>query len=716
MQDLKNTVLALMGIIAAVCMIAFIVVFLLIKYVFKQELGDEKMQEIAKAIKDGAMAFLSRQYKTIFVMAIVVSILLGFITRVDNYFNWYTFISFIAGAICSGLSGFIGMYVAVSSNIRAAAGARQSLNKSLIISFRGGAVTGLAVTTLSLIGVGGLFCLFGGLRGEEAVVKDAALLILGYGFGASFVALFAQLGGGIYTKAADVGADLVGKVETGIPEDDPRNPAVIADLVGDNVGDCAGRGADLFESTAAENIGAMVLGIALYPVFGIYGIMFPLVARASGIIASIIGIFTVKTKEDEDPMNALNRGYSITTIFSAIFLFIITKFMLRGVGEFYGKIRYINFFGCALIGLILSFIFVYITEYYTSMSYRPVKSIAHSSKTGAATNIITGIAVGMESTFLPVIFISIAIFVSYYLGQTSGLRELGFNGGLYGTAVATMGMLATCSYILAMDTFGPITDNAGGITEMSGAPEEIRRRTDVLDACGNTTKALTKGYAVGSAALATFILFSAYLDKVKLALDIPLNETYAVDIGKIEVFLGGFIGAMMVYLFSSTAMNAVGRAASYVIEEVRKQFREMPGIIEGTQKPNYGECVDIVTKGALKEMVLPGLIVILAPIIVGFVLGAEAVAGFLMISTITGILVALFLNNSGGAWDNAKKLIEIGDFGGKNSKTHKSGVVGDTVGDPFKDTAGPSIHVLIKLISTVTLLFAVLFVKYALIK
>ncbi len=716
MQDLKSTILVLIGVIAATCVIAFAVIFMLIKYVFKQDLGDKKMQEIAKAIKDGAMAFLSRQYKTISIMAVVVSVLLGFITRGDGWFNWYTFISFVAGAVCSALSGFIGMYVAVSSNIRAAAGAKQSLNKSLIVSFRGGAVTGLSVTTLSLIGVGGLFCLFGGLKGEVESVKNAALLILGYGFGASFVALFAQLGGGIYTKAADVGADLVGKVETGIPEDDPRNPAVVADLVGDNVGDCAGRGADLFESTAAENIGAMVLGIALYPVFGVYGIMFPLIARAAGIIASIVGIYSIKTKENEDPMKALNRGYSITTVIAAIFLFFITKYMLSGVGEYYGKIRYINFFGCALIGLILSFAFVYITEYYTSMSYRPVKSIARSSKTGAATNIITGIAVGMESTVLPVVFISIAIFLSYYLGQTSGLRELGFNGGLYGTAVATMGMLATCSYILAMDTFGPITDNAGGIAEMSGAEGEVRKRTDILDACGNTTKALTKGYAVGSAALATFILFSAYLDKVKLARGMKLTQLFTVDIGKVEVFLGGFIGAMMVFLFSSTAISAVGRAASYVIVEVRRQFKEKPGIIEGTEKPDYGQCVDIVTKGALKEMILPGVIVILTPILVGFLLGAEAVAGFLMISTITGILLALFLNNSGGAWDNAKKLIEVGDFGGKNSKTHKSGVVGDTVGDPFKDTAGPSIHVLIKLISTVTLLFAVLFVKYALIR
>ncbi len=707
----------MLGFVGLVSIIAIIFIFIMTRYVFSQEMGNDKMCEIAVAIKEGAMAFLNRQYKTIAILACFVSILLGFLTRNrGQIINWHTFISFILGALCSGIAGYIGMYVAVNSNIRAAAGAKHSLNKSLIISFRGGTVTGLSVTTLSLIGVSFLFYIFGGIDGTAEAIKGAPLLIVGYGFGASFVALFAQLGGGIYTKAADVGADLVGKVEAGIPEDDPRNPAVIADLVGDNVGDCAGRGADLFESTAAENIGAMILGIALYPVFGVYGILFPLVARATGIIASIIGMFFVKAKEQDDPMKSLNIGYSVTTLLSAIFLYFVTRHMLTGIGQYAGQIKYMNFYGCALIGLLLSFAFVYITQYYTSTAYRPVQDIARASQTGAATNIISGISVGMESTFAPVVVISLAIYFSNYLGQASGLTELGFNGGLYGTAIATMGMLATCAYILAMDTFGPITDNAGGIAEMSGASEEIRLRTDRLDACGNTTKALTKGYAVGSAALATFLLFSAYIDEVKMALGKAAHDVFTVDIGKPEVFIGAFAGAMIVFLFSSTAIRAVGKAAQYVILEVRRQFKEKPGIMAGTEKPDYGQCVDIVTKGALKEMILPGCIVVIAPIVIGLLLGPESAAGFLMVATIVGVLVALFLNNGGGAWDNAKKFIELGNYGGKKSEAHKASVVGDTVGDPFKDTAGPSLHVLIKLFSTITLVLATLFVNYSLLK
>ncbi len=666
--------------------------------VFSQDKGTSKMQEIAQAIREGAMAFLHRQYETIGFLSIVVAGILWLATR-----DPHTPIAFITGAICSAISGYIGMYVAVNSNIRSAAGAQHNLDKALRIAFRGGAVTGLSVTTLSLVGVAGLFYAFGGASSDLEIVKEAPHLIVGFGFGASFVALFAQLGGGIYTKAADVGADLVGKVEAGIPEDDPRNPAVIADLVGDNVGDCAGRGADLFESTAAENIGAMILGIALFPFFGIYGILFPLVARAAGIVASIAGMFFIKARENEDPMRALNRGYLVTTLAAAVFLLPVSYVMLGGLkGESY----YLNFYGCAIIGLLLSFIFVFITQYYTSYDFRPVKSIAKASETGPATNIIMGIAVGMESTALPVIFISAAIFGSYWLGGLTGLP----NGGLYGTAVATMGMLATCAYILAMDTFGPITDNAGGIVEMSDAPEEVRKRTDRLDACGNTTKALTKGYAIGSAALATFLLFSAYLEEVKGILGISPTANFPIDIGKPEVFIGAFLGAMIVYLFSATAIKAVGHAAQYVIMEVRRQFKEMPGIMDGTQKPEYGKCVDIVTAGALKEMVLPGIIVVVAPILVGVIMGAEAAAGFLMIGTISGIILALFLNNGGGAWDNAKKYIELGNHGGKNSEAHKAGIVGDTVGDPFKDTAGPSLHVLIKLISTITLVLAGLFV------
>jgi len=667
---------------------ALLISLYMIYTVFKEEEGPKEMQQVALAIREGAYAFLKRQYSTIAGLALVVAILLALLT------NIHTAIAFITGSAASALAGFIGMYVAVHANLKTAAAARSSLAKALIIALRGGAVTGLAVTALSLLGVAALFYAYGGARDPVR----AALDIVGFSFGASFVALFALLGGGIYTKAADVGADLVGKVEAGIPEDDPRNPAVIADLVGDNVGDCAGRGADLFESTAAENIGTMILGIALYPVLGVKGILFPLVARAAGIIASIIGIFCVRGKEDQDPMTPLTWGYIVTSVLAALFLYPICRTMLSGPG-----VNFMYFYGAALIGVVLSFIFVLLTNYYTSYGYRPVQEIARASITGPATNIISGVAVGFETTALPVIFISLAILGAYWLGAKSGLP----GGGLYGTAVATVGMLTTAAYVLAMDTYGPITDNAGGIVEMAGAPEEVRRRTDRLDASGNTTKALTKGYAIGSAALAAFLLFSAYIDKVKLALGITGN--FPVDIGKPEVFIGAFIAAMMVYLFSSAAIRAVSNAAQVVILEVRRQFKEIPGLMEGKAKPLYGRCVDIVTRGALKEMVLPGLIVVITPVIVGMTLKAEAAAAFLMIGTISGVILALFLNNSGGAWDNAKKFIEAGNYGGKGSEAHKAAVVGDTVGDPFKDTAGPSLNVLVKLISTITLVLARLF-------
>ena len=705
------------GIIYGVTLIAVLAIIILSKYIFKQEKGNPKMQEISNAIKEGAMAFLKRQYKTIALIAIIVLII---ITGANYFANlskgssdatsiaWHTGVAFVMGALCSAISGYIGMYMTVNCNVRTAEGARKGLNKALQIAFRGGAITGLAVTTLSLFGVSTLFLLFGGASGNDALIKEAPSLIVGFGFGASLVALFAQLGGGIYTKAADVGADLVGKVEAGIPEDDPRNPAVIADLVGDNVGDCAGRGADLFESTAAENVGAMILGVALYPIFGVKGILFPLVARALGIIASIVGIAFVKVKnEDEDPMKELNKGYGITTIIVLIFLVFNVRYMLTGTLPDGSEVNTWMLYGCAVTGIILGYAFVLLTNYYTSVNNRPVKEIAKSCETGPATNIITGISMGMESTALPVIFISVAIFISYKLGNAA-LGNIP-NAGLYGTAIATMGMLSTCAFILAMDTFGPITDNAGGIAEMSGASEEVRLVTDRLDACGNTTKALTKGYAVGSAALATFLLFSAYLDQVKSILGQPLESWYSIDIGKPEVFIAGFIGVMLVFLFSSTAIRAVGRAAQYIIVEVRRQFKEIPGIMEGKAKPDYASCVDIVTKGALKEMILPGILVITTPVLVGVLLGKEAAGGFLMISTIAGVVMALFLNNAGGAWDNAKKYIELGSFGGKKSEAHKASVVGDTVGDPFKDTAGPSLHVLIKLISTITLVFVALF-------
>jgi K(+)-stimulated pyrophosphate-energized sodium pump len=557
-----------------------------------------------------------------------------------------------------------------------------------------------------LLGVGGLYALLEALGHDPQKIP---FTIVGYGFGASFVALFAQLGGGIYTKAADVGADLVGKVEAGIPEDDPRNPAVIADLVGDNVGDCAGRGADLFESTAAENIGAMIIGVGLYPYFGLKGILFPLVARAFGLIASIIGVVIVKTEEKGDPMAALNRGYYVTSLLAIGGFFVATKWLLAVDPVMHpgAESAWFYFFLCGVIGIAMAQAFVYITQYYTEYKYRPVKAIAEASQTGPATNIIAGMAVGLECTAMPVVVISIAIIASYYLGSMSGIQH----AGLFGTAVATMGMLGTAAYILAMDTFGPITDNAGGIIEMSGQPEEVRKKTDLLDAVGNTTKALTKGYAIGSAALAAFLLFSAYLDEVAHY----GAKLESVNIAKPEVFVGGLLGAMLVFLFSGLAIRAVGIAAYYVIQDVRDQFRENPGILKGTVKPNYGRTVDIVTVGALKQMILPGVLAVAMPIAVGVIfrllgVGAEAVAALLMVGTIAGILMATFLNNSGGAWDNANKFIETGAYGGKGSETHKAAVVGDTVGDPFKDTAGPSLHVLIKLLSTITLVLAPLFI------
>ena len=702
-------------IVISFCSLLFAVY--LARYVLRKDTGTQKMQEISNAIKEGAEAFLARQNRTILLLAALLAVLIfvlyGFV-RAPNPADpapplelaFWTTLSFVLGALCSVIAGYVGMWVSIRANIRTASAVRTSLNEGLRIALRGGAVSGLFVVAMSLLGVGGLYALLQAMGHDPQKIP---FTIVGYGFGASFVALFAQLGGGIYTKAADVGADLVGKVEAGIPEDDPRNPAVIADLVGDNVGDCAGRGADLFESTAAENIGAMILGVGLFPYFGLQGVLFPLVARAFGLIASIVGIVIVRTDEKGDPMAALNRGYYVASILAIAGFFVSSKWLLAVDPAAHPEAAsaWLYFFFCGVIGIVMAQAFVYITQYYTEYKYRPVKSIAEASQTGPATNIIAGIAVGLECTAIPVIVISAAIIGSYYLGNMSGVPH----AGLFGTAVATMGMLGTAAYILAMDTFGPITDNAGGIVEMSQQPEDVRKKTDRLDAVGNTTKALTKGYAIGSAALAAFLLFSAYLDEVAhygLKLE-------SVNIARPEVFVGGLLGAMLVFLFSALAIRAVGKAAYYVINEVRRQFRENPGILKGTSKPNYARCVDIVTVGALKEMILPGLIAVGMPVAVGIIfrlfgVGAEAVAAFLMVGTIAGILVATFFNNGGGAWDNAKKFIESGQYGGKGSDAHKAAVVGDTVGDPFKDTAGPSLHVLIKLLSTITLVLAPLFV------
>jgi H(+)-translocating pyrophosphatase len=724
----------------------------LARWVLRFSTGSEAMQKISNAIKEGAEAFLRRQNRTIIglALAFAVVLFLGYgVVREHRPFDpvatsfqlatWIT-LSFVFGALCSVFAGYVGMWVSIRSNIRTATAALSSLNDALRIALRGGAVSGLLVVAMSLLGVGGLYALVDAFGNVETT--KIPLLIVGYGFGASFVALFAQLGGGIYTKAADVGADLVGKVEAGIPEDDPRNPAVIADLVGDNVGDCAGRGADLFESTAAENIGAMILGASLAAAAekanfgfsaGVIGVMmFPLIARAFGIVASIIGIMMVKMDKEEkiDPMQALNRGYYYAVVLAMVAFGGATYWLLNPPGA---PDAWWHFFLCGIVGDLTSVAFVYITQYYTEYKYRPVQSIAEASKTGPATNIIAGVGVGLECTWMPTLVMGAALLGSYFLGQSAFPASSGMHGGLFGTAVATMGMLATAAYILAMDTFGPITDNAGGIVEMSEQPENVRKKTDRLDAVGNTTKALTKGYAVGSAALAAFLLFQAYMDEVA---QYAGQEMHAVNLANPVVFVGALIGAALVFLFSSMAIRAVGKAAQAIIEEVRRQYAKLPRLNDIIQfpadfKPDYGACVDIVTRSALRKMVAPGLLVVLTPIGVGLIfkvfitpqdklISAEAVAGLLMVGTICGILMALFLNNGGGAWDNAKKYIESGAHGGKyltgpdgkktKNPTHGAAVVGDTVGDPFKDTAGPSLHVLIKLLSTITLVLAPLFI------
>jgi K(+)-stimulated pyrophosphate-energized sodium pump len=724
----------------------------LARYVLSKDTGTPAMQKVADAIFKGAMAFLNRQYRTIAILAVFAAIIVGVVLALLGQgdkisLGWHTSVAFLIGAACSGVSGYIGMYVAVRSNSRTASAATRSLGEALMVSLRGGAVSGFLVVSLSLLGVTLVFLLYGGLTNPAL----APVLIVGFGFGASFVALFAQLGGGIYTKAADVGADLVGKIEAGIPEDDPRNPAVIADLVGDNVGDCAGRGADLFESTAAENIGAMILGVALYVATKNVGwILFPLVVRAFGLIASGIGLLWIRpsvvTEPDKaagkDPgeiaMQQLNIGYFITCGLSIIGVFLVSFLLLGGTGvASSGGVPAWVWFGLAgTTGIVLSIAIVYITQYYTAGTWRPVREIVASTLTGPATTIITGFAVGFECVALPVLAISAALFLSFFFGSQVQILDPSIPhfinpGGIFGTAVATMGMLMSTAYILAMDTFGPITDNAGGITEMGGGAESVRDITDALDGVGNTTKALTKGYGIGSAALAAFLLFSAYLD-VLYSLTGHNPAVYRVDLADIKVFVAALIGLTLIFFFSALAIRAVGTAAKRMIEEVRRQFRENPKIMAENPAdrvdPDYARCVDISTRGALRAMILPGLVAVATPIAVGSILGPQAEAGLLMVGTMGGIVVATFLNNGGGAWDNAKKYIEAGYLRvnaegemvdrldtsgtilGKKSEPHKASVVGDTVGDPFKDTAGPSLHVVIKLLSTITLVLAPLFI------
>jgi K(+)-stimulated pyrophosphate-energized sodium pump len=719
-------------------LIAVLFALWLIRDVLRRDTGSPQMQDIANRIVQGANAFLSRQYRTIAILsllaAVIIGLLLGFLGQTDINGNgaidlddriglgWRTAIAFLVGALCSAVAGFIGMYISVRANLRTAAAAQKGVGEAIVTALRGGAVSGFLIVALSLLGVTAIFYAYGGANPERADIVP--FLIVGFGFGASFVALFAQLGGGIYTKAADMGADLVGKVEAGIPEDDPRNPAVIADLVGDNVGDCAGRGADLFESTAAENIGAMILGVAAFLAARQAGlphpevwVLFPLVVRAFGLFATMGGILCVRSQSSRDPMKSLNLGYYISVALSVIGLAVATFVMLREVTANPWWL-----FLAGVVGIATSIAFVYITQWYTETKYRPVRGIANASRTGPATNIVAGTAVGFETTASTAIVIGVAILLSYWLGSQATMPD-GTplpSGGLFGTAVATMGMLMTAAYILAMDTFGPITDNAAGIVEMSGSSAQVRQVTDSLDAVGNTTKALTKGYAMGSAGLAAFLLFNAYLDEIANVLGVEFDT---VNLATPEVFVAGLLGVMLAFLFSSLAIRAVGKAAGDIIEEVRRQFRERPGIMAGTEMPDYARCVDITTRAGLREMIVPGILVVATPIVLGLVMrllfdnGAATVASFLMVGTIGGIILATSLNNSGGAWDNAKKLIEAGGLHnptsgedlGKGSPTHAAAVVGDTVGDPFKDTAGPSLHVLVKLLATVTLVMAPLF-------
>lgn len=722
----------------AASVVAILVAFGLVRWILSQDQGNEAMQKVARAIFQGAQAFLKRQYITIGVLAIVGAIVVGGLLAILSGnanavggvtpfgIAWRTTIAFLIGASCSALSGLVGMNVAVRSNSRVASAASRGLGQALLVGLRGGAVTGFLVIALSLLGVTLVYIIYSAIGPQN--VDNTPVLIVGFGFGASFVALFAQLGGGIYTKAADVGADLVGKVEKDMPEDDPRNPAVIADLVGDNVGDCAGRGADLFESTAAENIGAMILGASVYESLGrtnVGWIIFPLVVVGLGIIASLIGLFAVRATGLREPgtdssrdagaiaMGRLNVGYYVTAAFAVIGM-VGASYALLGDKWYY-------FAAAGIVGILNSIAFVYITQYYTSGRWRPVREIAEASKTGPATNIIAGLAVGFENTALPVLAICASLGLAYFIGTLAGIpsqtHSIISTGGIYATAAATMGMLMSAAYILAMDSFGPITDNAGGIVEMSGAPEEVRVVTDALDSVGNTTKALTKGYGIGSAALAAFLLFSAYLDVLQKNFKGVGGTAYSVNLANPPIFIAALIGAMLIFLFSSLAIRAVGKAAGVIIEEVRRQIKANPKILTGEVDPDYAACVDISTRSALRQMVVPGVMVVVTPIIIGLTLGPEAAAAFLMVGTIAGILMALVMNNGGGAWDNAKKYIEAGflkDENGialkKGSDAHKAGVVGDTVGDPFKDTAGPSLHVVIKLLSTITLVLAPLFI------